>query len=120
MLFDNGMHLLDCFHAGDGMVSRIGLSLRRIAERALAKNAAAAVLAHNHPNGLAIPSGDDRVFTRQLAEAMKLLELPLLEHFVFSDHGYATIMNYDDPTLVARQASSSLFDVLRKHLREGK
>ena len=120
LLFDNGMHLLDCFHVGDGSISRVGLSLRRIAERALAKNAAAAVLAHNHPGGLAIPPADDRAFTHQLAEAMSLLELPLLEHFVFSDHDYATIMNYDDPSVVARQASSSLFDVLRRQLREGK
>lgn len=119
LLFDNGMHLLDCFHVGDGSVSRVCLSLRRIAERALAKNAAAAVLAHNHPGGLAIPSGDDRTFTRQLSEALKLLELPLLEHFVFADHSYATIINYEDPGVSARQASSSLFDVLRKHLREG-
>ncbi|MBE6594272.1 MAG: hypothetical protein E7644_00595 [Ruminococcaceae bacterium] len=118
LLFDNGMHLLDCFHVGDGSISRVGLSLRRIAERALAKNAAAAVLAHNHPGGLAIPSGDDRVFTHQLSEAMNLIELPLLEHFVFSDHDYATIMNYDDPNVVARQASSSLFDVLRRRLRQ--
>ena len=47
------------------------------------------ILAHNHPGGIAVPSGEDMRLTRQIDHAFRLLEIPLLEHYVFSDHSFA-------------------------------
>lgn len=95
LLFDNGMHLLDCRHLGDGEISSVLFSVRKIAEAAYRKRAARVVLAHNHPDGIAVPSGEDLNLTRQVAKALQLLDIPLLEHFIFSKYGYCTVLNHE-------------------------
>lgn len=117
VLFDNSMRVLDYFHVGDGSVSGVMLSVRRIAERAYAKQAAAAVLAHNHPGGVAVPSGEDVRVTQQLKEALDLLEIPLIEHFVFTDTDYTPVLSHFTPTEKANYAASSLQDMLNARFR---
>ena len=92
LLFDNAMHMLDFRHLGDGEVSKVLLSVRQIAEYAFRKHAAQVVLAHNHPGGIAVPSGEDLALTRRVSQALQLLDIPLLEHFIFSDYGYCTVV----------------------------
>ena len=118
LLFDNSMHLLDCFLASEGGVSGVLVSIRRITERAYQKNAAAAVLAHNHPRGYAIPSGEDIRLTRRLDEALQLMEIPLLEHFVFGARDYAPIMSKHRAQFPERTAASSLREVFALRLPE--
>lgn len=93
LLFDNAMHLLDCRHLGDGEVSSVLVSVRRIAEYAFGKHAAQVVLAHNHPGGISVPSGEDLALTRKVSQALQLLDIPLLEHFIFSDYSYSTVLS---------------------------
>lgn len=113
LLFDNSLHLLDCFLVCEGAVSGVAVSTRRITERAYRKNAAAAVLAHNHPRGLSVPSGDDIQLTRRIDEALQLLEIPLLEHFVFGARDYSPIMSKHRAQPPEEYAASSLADVFR-------
>lgn len=113
LLFDNGMHLLDCFHVGDGSVSGVMMSVRRIAERAYAKRAAAAILAHNHPGGLAVPSGDDMRVTARLSDALELLEIPLIEHFIFTDNEYTPVLSRFSSSEKEAFAASSLKELLQ-------
>lgn len=104
LLFDNSMRMLDCRHLGDGEISSVLFSVRRIAEAAYRKHAARVVLAHNHPDGIAVPSGEDLTLTRQVAKALQLLDIPLLEHFIFSKYGYCTILNHEatkEPSVAA-------------------
>lgn len=117
LLFDNSMHLLDCFVAAEGVVSGVSVSARRIAERAYRKNAAAVVLAHNHPGGIAVPSGNDLNLTRQLDEALRLLEIPLLEHFILADRTYTSIMG-SSRAIEQASAAASLPDIYQHRLRE--
>jgi DNA repair protein RadC len=58
---------------------------REIVKRALSYNAAAVILAHNHPSGIAEPSAADRAITREIANALTLIEVRLLDHFVVGD-----------------------------------
>lgn len=113
LLFDNSLHLLDCFKVCDGAVSGVAVSIRRITERAYRKNAAAAVLAHNHPHGLSVPSGDDIQLTRRIDEALQLMEVPLLEHYVFGERDYAPIMSRHRAQAPEEYAASSLADVFK-------
>lgn len=114
LLFDNGMHMIDCFHVCDGSVSGVSMSVRRIAEQAYKKGAAAAILTHNHPGGLAVPSADDIRVTRRLSESLRLLEIPLLEHYVFADKSYAPILSSVSTQSAEAYAASSLFEILRQ------
>jgi len=56
-----------------------------VAEKALRHGAAAVIVAHNHPSGVAEPSLADQAITRRLKEALGLLEIRLLDHFVIGD-----------------------------------
>jgi len=58
---------------------------RVVAERALRLSAAAVIVAHNHPSGVSEPSLADQAITRRLKEALLLLEIRLLDHFVVGD-----------------------------------
>ena len=51
-------------------------------KHALAHNAAAVILAHNHPSGVAEPSLQDQALTRTLAEALALVDIKVLDHFI--------------------------------------
>lgn len=64
---------------------------RVVAERALRLNAAALIVAHNHPSGSPDPSLADQAITRRLKGALELLEIRLLDHFVVGD-GYPVSM----------------------------
>jgi len=58
---------------------------RVVAERALRLSAAAVIVAHNHPSGVSEPSLADQAITRRLKDALMLLEIRLLDHFVVGD-----------------------------------
>ncbi len=58
---------------------------RVVAEKALQHGAAALIVAHNHPSGISEPSLADQAITRRLKEALALLDIRLLDHFVIGD-----------------------------------
>ncbi|MGH8272311.1 MAG: RadC family protein [Gammaproteobacteria bacterium] len=58
---------------------------REVVKSALAKNAAAVIFAHNHPSGVAEPSDADRRLTRRLSDALALVDVRVLDHFVVGD-----------------------------------
>jgi len=58
---------------------------REVVRRCLAHNAAAVILGHNHPSGVAEASAADRAITRRLSEALALIEVRVLDHFIVGD-----------------------------------
>jgi len=58
---------------------------RVVAEKALKHNAAALIVAHNHPSGVSEPSLADQAITRRLKDALALLDIRLLDHFVIGE-----------------------------------
>jgi DNA repair protein RadC len=58
---------------------------RVVAEKALQHRAAALIVAHNHPSGVSEPSLADQAITRRLKDALALLDIRLLDHFVIGD-----------------------------------
>jgi len=114
LLLDNAMRPLDCMALGEGSVSEVLISVRRIAERAYTKKASALVLAHNHPQGIITPSNEDVRLTKRLAAAFDLLDLPLIEHFIFAGQRYAPVMAHLEAKEMVAYGSSSLLAVLRR------
>ena len=108
LLFSGRMKLLAMETVAEGGINAVPLLPRLIVERALAVRAAFAVLAHNHPDGIAIPSADDVAATGQLATALNLTGIPLLEHIVVAGDQYWPIMMREN--LGGRMASLSSLD----------
>ena len=65
-----------------GTLTQTSVYPREILKRALHHNAAAVILAHNHPSGVAEPSIQDQALTRTLAEALSLVDVKVLDHFI--------------------------------------
>lgn len=58
---------------------------REVVRRALSYNAAAVIVGHNHPSGCSEPSSADRAITQKLKDALALVDIRLLDHFVVGD-----------------------------------
>ncbi len=65
-----------------GDLDRVGVSPRKIVERALAAKAAAIILVHNHPSGDPTPSADDVAMTKEVARAAALLGIVVHDHII--------------------------------------
>jgi DNA repair protein RadC len=65
-----------------GTLTQTSVYPREIVKAALAANAAAVIFAHNHPSGVAQPSQADELLTRNLKEALALVEVKVLDHFI--------------------------------------
>lgn len=67
-----------------GTINASQVHVRVIARRALELNAAALILAHNHPSGIAEPSSADQRITNNIKEAMEVFDVRVLDHFIVS------------------------------------
>jgi DNA repair protein RadC len=92
LLFDNAMRLISTHKISDGSVNCAAITVRKIVELALSKRAAGVVLAHNHPRGLPIASGNDLEVTRNIDCALATVSIPLIEHIIVTENSYATIV----------------------------
>ncbi len=82
LFLDAQNRLIDSETMFTGTLTQTSVYPREVVKRALHYNAAAVVLAHNHPSGLAEPSRADEVLTRKLREALDLVDVRVLDHFV--------------------------------------
>lgn len=74
-----------------GDANSAAVSRGQVVKRALQLHAAAVVVAHNHPSGNPQPSLSDIALTRTLHEALKLVDIRLLDHIVVGVEGYASL-----------------------------
>jgi DNA repair protein RadC len=95
-LFVDAQHrLLAAEELFRGTLAQTSVHPREVVKRALAVNAAAVVFAHNHPSGVAEPSRADEILTTVLTNALALVDIRTLDHFIvagqriyaFSEHG---------------------------------
>ncbi|MDE2092017.1 MAG: DNA repair protein RadC [Gammaproteobacteria bacterium] len=82
---DNRHRVIACEDLFHGTLDGASVHPREVLRRALAHNAAALIFAHNHPSGVAEPSDADRRLTQRLKEALALVDIRVLDHFVIGD-----------------------------------
>ncbi|MBV4485945.1 DNA repair protein RadC [Pseudomonas sp. SWRI153] len=68
-----------------GSIDNTSVHPREVVKRALANNAAAVILCHNHPSGNTDPSQADRLLTKRLQKALELIDVRVLDHFIVGD-----------------------------------
>ncbi|OMQ20878.1 RadC family protein [Serratia oryzae] len=88
MYLDNQHRLIACETPFTGTLASVNVYPREIVKQALAYNAAAVILAHNHPSGMAEPSQADRTVTETVTAALSLIDVRVLDHIVIG-HGEA-------------------------------
>ena len=91
LFLDNRHRVLRFDELFRGTIDGTSVYPREVVKEALAVNAAAVILAHNHPSGVAEPSQADERITKRLKSALELVDIRLLDHLVIGD-GYTTSM----------------------------
>ena len=86
MWLDAQHKVIDVEEAFSGTLTQTSVYPREIVKSALRYNAAAVIFAHNHPSGVAQPSQSDELLTRNLKEALALVEVKVLDHFIVAGH----------------------------------
>jgi len=78
-----------------GLVNRTVVHPREVFRCALFDNAAAIIVAHNHPSGSLEPSAEDQEVTSRLVSAGQLMGMPVLDHVIVSFRGYYSFLEHD-------------------------
>jgi len=86
LFLDNRHRVLAFDELFRGTIDAAAVYPREIVKQALGRNAAAVILAHNHPSGIAEPSQSDQLITRRIRDALELVDVRLLDHFVIGDN----------------------------------
>lgn len=98
VLFLDAQHrLIVCEELFRGTLTQTSVYPREVLKRALALDAAAVILAHNHPSGVAEPSRADEALTRHLASALQLIDVRVLDHLVV---GRAQVVSFAERGLL--------------------
>ncbi|MCU7813728.1 MAG: DNA repair protein RadC [Candidatus Thiodiazotropha sp. (ex Lucinoma kastoroae)] len=85
-LFLDNRHRIICYEElFRGTIDGASVHPREVVKRALEHNAAALILAHNHPSGVAEPSRADQQITKRLKEALALVDIRVLDHIVIGE-----------------------------------
>jgi len=95
LYLDNRHRLIVFEELFRGTIDRAGVHPREVLRQTLMHNAAAVIFAHNHPSGVLEPSQADELITRRLKEALALVDVRVLDHFIvgegmcfsFAEHG---------------------------------
>ena len=74
----------ELFH---GTLTQTSVYPREVVKRSLSHNAAAVILAHNHPSGITEPSQSDRLLTDALKQALALVDVRVLDHIIVAGSG---------------------------------
>ncbi|MBT8135950.1 MAG: DNA repair protein RadC [Gammaproteobacteria bacterium] len=85
LLLDNRNRVISFEELFRGTIDGASVYPREVVKLALERNAAALILAHNHPSGVAEPSHADEIITRRLRDALALVDIRVLDHFVIGE-----------------------------------
>jgi len=89
MLLDSQHKVLECNVIFSGTIDGASIYPREIVKAALYANAAAVILAHNHPSGQPLPSAADRRITERIKSALALVDIRVLDHIIVGDSCYS-------------------------------
>lgn len=84
IFLDNQNRIIEAENIFSGTLNHVSIHPRIIARKALLRNAAAVLLAHNHPSGEVIPSQADRTVTEHIVKYLSMLDIKTLDHMIFS------------------------------------
>jgi|TARA_B110000908_G_C9859843_1_gene273602 DNA repair protein RadC len=93
LLLDSRNHLLGYHELFHGTIDVTSVHPREVVKLALQNNAAAVIVAHNHPSGVSEPSNADIAITHRLKAALGLMDIRLLDHFIVGRGDITSLAN---------------------------
>ncbi|MES9962199.1 MAG: DNA repair protein RadC [Candidatus Sedimenticola sp. 20ELBAFRAG] len=90
VFLDNRHRVIDVEELFRGTIDGASVYPREVVKTALINNAAAIILAHNHPSGVAEPSQADQAITDRIKAALNLVDIRVLDHFVIGGGTYVS------------------------------
>lgn len=75
----------------EGSVNAVAISIKKIVGEAVKSNATGVLLAHNHPGGVALPSASDKRMTIQVYEALRYINIELVDHIIVADDDFVSL-----------------------------
>ncbi len=94
MFLDSKHRVLDVRELFRGTIDNTSVQVREVVKEALKINAAAMIVAHNHPSGVVEPSAADKSLTETLFVALGMVGVKLLDHFVYGEGGYQAAVSF--------------------------
>lgn len=91
LFLDNRHRLIAYEELFFGTIDGAAVYPREVVRRCLEHNAAAVILCHNHPSGVAEPSEADRTITRRLSDALQLVDVRVLDHLVLGERQWTSL-----------------------------
>jgi DNA repair protein RadC len=91
LALDDRRRLLRLIWLEDGSAGAVDISVRKIASAAVEAGAACVVMAHNHPDGIVLPSREDLLSTQAVMQALSLLDIRLLDHLIFAQEEWISL-----------------------------
>ena len=91
LCLDNKRAVICCREMGRGVVNCVDANIRRMVETALKVKTTTVIVAHNHPNGVALPSREDDNFTRTLYRSLGLLGITLEDHIIVANDEFVSL-----------------------------
>lgn len=88
---DSQCRVINCRILTEGTVDSAPIQIRRIAEIALKFNAFGIMMAHNHPGGKPLPSREDIMMTNNIAKAMEVLGIHMMDHIIIAGEEYTSM-----------------------------
>lgn len=86
-----------------GSVDSVGLSVRDVVSKVIKSNATAVVIAHNHPGGIALPSAQDIIATKEVKRALSTISVELLDHIIIGSEDYVSMALSDEFSYIFRE-----------------
>ncbi len=91
LCMDSKGKMVSCTLLHEGSVNSAEVNVRKIAELVLRHNASSVILAHSHPGGAALPSEDDLLTTKRIADFLGSIGVQLADHLIFDDTDYVSL-----------------------------
>ncbi len=94
MFLDSKHRIIKAEELFRGTIDCCSVPVREIVKEALKCNAAALIVAHNHPSGVSEPSMADKALTEAIYLALNMVGVKLLDHFIFGSGGYENAVSF--------------------------
>jgi DNA repair protein RadC len=90
LLLTHANQVIGISELGMGSTTSVSVNVKEIYQLSLLSNAAAIIVAHNHPSGKLTPSEADKEITKKITKALKLLDINLLDHLILTSEGFVS------------------------------
>ena len=105
ILLDAKMRIIRWMEIGGGGTFNSEIICKKLVSEVAVSNAPYAVLSHNHPSGLALPSDDDIVTTKRIVGLLRTVDCKVIDHIILTDDDYVSMRNSSAYSYIFNQPS---------------